>query len=59
MNEVDVKGTLDWLYRMQKDTKINRDRAEARPGVTASELAALELKLQRLDYLIGITIEKL
>ena len=59
MNEVSVQSVLNWLYKMQKETKINRDRAEVRPGVTASELAALELKLSYIDYLIGITIEKL
>jgi hypothetical protein len=60
MNEaVNAQSVLDWLYRQQKEVKTNLGRAEARPGVKASEIASLTLKLSYIDYLIGITIEKL
>lgn len=50
---------LDWLYRMQKKTRIDLGRAEGRENTRPEELVNLMKKLAYIDYLIGKTIEDL
>jgi hypothetical protein len=53
-----VSEVLHWLYGVQKKTKIDLGRAEARPNVTAEELDVLNRKLIYIDYLIGLTLKE-
>ena len=46
------QSSLEFLYRLQKQTKIALGHAESRPGVTADELNNLCKKLSIVDWLI-------
>ena len=46
------QAVLEWLYRLQKQTKVALGHAETRPGVTAEELYNLNKKLDIVDWLI-------
>ena len=50
---------LEWLYGMQKKTKIDLGRAERRANVTQEELENLMKKLEYIDYIIGVMIKEL
>ena len=56
---INIPAILKWLYKLQKEAKINLGRAESRPNVTQSELDSLSEKLSYIDYLIGEMIKKL
>lgn len=57
--EVQAVDVLDWLYGLQKKTKINLGRAEGRANTRPEELESLNRKLEYIDYLIGLLIKEL
>jgi hypothetical protein len=49
---------LEWLYKELKRTRISIGQAEQRKGVKQEELAALNGKVDVLEYLCGLVTKE-